>query len=227
MKKFILAFHHLIVLIWLVLILIVFKITTNFKFKNGSSLIFLALIITFPTFIYIFTILNKKKIRNQKKHELPLYFQQIKDDQKKNKFQELLLDKIKECNLDYSIIVENSTIKINVYNIDRILFIIEFMPTFACIKINETNVKYNFYYSYHIDEYTKYDLRNFEYKETKILYMKLIEKIQNLINKKYVYIQSNKLLKLIEQETSEIIYEVNLNKKIYYYLEKEKKEIIL
>lgn len=223
MKKIIMAFHHLIVLIWLIIILVVFKVTTNFKFENGSSLIFIALIIVFPTFIYIYTLINKNKIRKQKKDKMLLYYRNIQDDKNKNQLKVNLLDKIKELGLDYELTDNQDTIRITIYSISKMLFHLTFTKSVAMLHVVETEIVYYFYYSNQIKEYSKYDLRNFEYKETKILYLKILERIKTLVQKTYVYTQSSKQIKLVVQDTNEVVYDLSLNKKLFSSLKKEKK----
>lgn len=227
MKKIILAFHHLIVLIWLILVIVIFKITTNFKFSNGNSLIFLALIITFPTFIYIFTAVSKKKLKNKLKQKRTIYFDKIKDDIKKSYFKDNLLNKIDELGLKYKLIENEKELRINISMKDIDTFNLTFTEDFAVLQLYNTIISFSFYYSNYIGEYSKYDIRNFEYKETKVLYLKILEKITSLINRTYIYFQSNKLVKLTDKDTNEVVYEIKLNKKLFLNLKKIKKIIEL
>ncbi len=225
MRKIILAFHNLIVLIWLIIVVGIFKITTNLQFSNGNSLIFLALIIIFPSFIYIYTAVNKKKIRKLKKTQQATYYNQIKESIKKEQFKEELLDKILELGLEYKLVEAQDTTSVTIYTLDYTMFNLTFTYDYAMLQLCNTEITYYFYYSNHMSEYSKYDLRNFQYKEIKILYLKIIERITSLIQNVYVYTQSNKLLRLTMQDTNEIIYELHLNKKLFSNL-KKKKQII-
>ncbi|MGM9899660.1 MAG: hypothetical protein ACI32E_03645 [Bacilli bacterium] len=223
MKKVIMAFHHLIVLIWLIIVLVVFKVTTNFKFENGSSLIFIALIVVFPTVIYVYTFINKNKIRKQKKEKMYQYYRKIQDDKNKNQLKSNLLDKIKELGLDYELSEDQEMIRVTIYSISKKLFNLTFTKSVAMLHMVETEIIYYFYYSNQIKEYSKYDLRNFEYKETEMLYSKIIDRINSLIQKTYVYTQSSKQIKLVIQDTNEVVYDLTLNKKLFSNIKKEKK----
>ena len=98
MKKIIIAYRHLIILIWLILILLIFKITTNFKFKNGSSLVFIGLIIIVPLIIYTYSFINIKKNKETVKINKDGYYQTIVKDLEKGNFQTNFLDKLSNLN---------------------------------------------------------------------------------------------------------------------------------
>ena len=227
MKKIVLSLKHLIVLIWLFLVLLIFKITTNFKFKNGSSLVFVGLLIIVPLFVYIYSYIWSKKIRKQNKSLSLGYYTQIEKDVKTQKFQNNFLTKVKELGLEYKFNDQKDRLLINIYNNDFEIMNIDFTGISSNVQIVNTNIVYHFYYSNQIDEFTKYDLRNFEYKETTVLYTKILELLEKLINQEYTYTQSKKQKTLVNSTTKEIIYDVKLNKKLYKYYKKEIKQITL
>jgi len=226
MKKFIVCFKHLIVLIWIFLILLIFKITNNFVFKGGSSILFLVLLISLPTFIYIYS-LHLTKLVREKNIQKESFLNLIKEDIETNKFKKHMLDKIIEMGLNYKLNEAINQINVDIYNYEHEILSLSFDINKATLKILSTSIEYLFYYSYKIDEFTKYDLKNFEYKETIILYTMIIERISKLINRKYIYIQSKKRRQLIDLATNEKVFDVVINPKLERYFKKEKKEINL
>lgn len=226
MKKIILAYRHLIVLIWLILVLLVFKLTTNFKFTNGLSLIFIFLLIIVPICFYIYIKIlikqNYEKINLNKSG----YYQVLLKDINSTNFTTNLLDKLSSLNLKYLVNMdEQPTIKVINHNVE--VLIIDFWETKATINIVDTNIKYNFYYSHVIDEFTKYDLRNFEYKEPIVLYTKIVEKVSELINKEYIYTCSNKKMILTTILDKKDIYQFENKKRTNDKVKKEQKVIKL
>lgn len=226
MKKIIVAYRHLIILIWLILVLLIFKITTNFKFKNGSSLVFVSLLLIVPIVIYIYSFINIKKNKEAVKINKDGHYQNITRDIDKGIFKSCFLDKLTQLNLKYLCdLTDIVCVKIINHNVE-ILNVI-FNANQAIIEINDTKIVYRFYYSHMINEFTKYDLRNFEYKETSILYSKIVEKVSELINKEYIYIYSKKQISLVAVPSNEELYNVKVNKKLFDKENKNKKTIRL
>lgn len=218
MKKFILAYRHLIVLIWLIIVLLIFKLTINFKFTNGLSLLFIFLLIIVPIcfYIYIKILINKniEKISLNKNG----YYQVLLKDINTINFTTNFLEKLSLLNLKYLLNMDDQPLIKVINHNDQILDIV-FSETKASINIVNTNIKFNFYYSHIIDDFTKYDLRNFEYKDPIVLYTKIIEKVSELINKEYIYICSNKKMVLTTIIDKKDIYQYENKKR-----EKVKKE---
>lgn len=206
MRKFILLYRHLIVLLWEVLIFVIFKLTINFKFTNGLSILFISLIVIFPLIIYIWSFI---KIRNNRRKHLintKGYFEGIKRDYKKNIISNMLINKINE--LDYDVVEEvyDDRIMLIVKRNYTPVFLIEFNKQRAKVVLLNTLVIYRFYYTYVTGEFTKYDLRNFEYKDTDVLYDNIYEVIAHLVNNKYMYSQKHHLIKLTRLDLNEDVY---------------------
>ena len=234
MKKYILSFRHLIVLIWLLLILLMFKLINNFVFENGSSIIFIILLISVPVVVYIYTALHIK----QTKEKLALiksgYYSLLKKELMADANTSILVNQLRSLNLSFHIASEEDfgenlkgDIKISIYNQDRHIMTLVFTDNKCYLELLNTLIRINFYYSNMINEFTEYDLRNFEYKDPSVLYNKIISKIEKLINKEYIYSQSNKELLLVEKQTKEIYYQRKLHKKIFKKIPKSKTEIKL
>lgn len=234
MKKFILSFRHLIVLTWLILILLIFKLVNNFVFENGSSIIFVILLIAVPIFVYTYTALHVRSTREKLSLIKSGYYNLIKKELNDNIESSHLYRGL--CNLGLTVCISieeyysevlKGGIKISISNQDRDIMNLIFTDNKCYLELLNTLIKINFYYSNMIDEFTEYDLRNFEYKDPNVLYNKIISKIENLINKEYIYSQSKKELLLVEKNTKEIYYQRKLHKIISRKIIKEKKEIKL
>ncbi len=226
MKKFLLAYRHLIVLTWLIIILFIFKVTINFKFENGLSLVFIFLLIIVPLIFYIYILVGIRKNRNQIVLNKNGYFQILLKDINTTNFNINFLDKLSFLNLKYLVNI-NEEVVVKIINHNNEILNIIFDQTKASIVILNTEIKYNFYYSHIIDEFTKYDLRNFEYKEPIVLYTKILEKVSELINKEYTYIYTNKKILLTSNSNKQNIYEYNMKSNIRIKQKKEQKIINL
>lgn len=227
MKKLIITFKHLLVLIWILFILIIFKITTNFVFKNGTSIIFILLLCSFTIFIYVYSLLEKRKVRKKRILLLNGYYEIIKKDFKNENFKIKFLDKLVDLKLEYKVLSISDFIEVHIYKKNELIMIVYFDSSKATLVINNTQIYYNYYYSSKYDEFTKYDLRYFEYQDSHILYVHIIDKITSLINHRYLYILNKKNKMLINKDNNEIIYEIAFNKKLLQKTKKIKKEIIL
>lgn len=206
MKRFLLAYRHLIVLIWLVIILVIFKIINNFVFKNGTSLVFVGLLMVVPLFIYIFTLCNRHQVRNKKKNLKKVYYDNLLEDIKNGHFESSFLKRVHELDLQYTYVV-NENIHVQMEGIAII-----FDREKTTLHIDDTLVEYRFYYASRLTEVTKYDLRNLQYKNSLVLYTKIIEQIITLVNHQYAYTQNNKEIKLIRTDNNEVVYYKRLMK---------------
>ena len=59
-------YKNIIILVWWLAILVIFKVWNNFNFSNGNSILFIILIVVFPLALYIFGVIYKKKLLKQK-----------------------------------------------------------------------------------------------------------------------------------------------------------------
>ena len=135
-----------------------------------------------------------------------MLYRRIKRDYKKNVITNNLINKIND--LSYEVVEE-------VYD-DRIVFIIkrnytpvlllQFNSVKAKLTVLNTLVVYRFYYSYVTGEFTEYDLRNFEFKETKELYQNIYRVIFRLVNNIYMYTQKKHQIKLTRIDINEDVY---------------------
>ena len=144
MKKIIIAYRHLITLIWLILILLIFKITTNFKFKNGSSLVFIGLIIIVPLIIYTYSFINIKKNKETVKINKDGYYQTIVKDLEKGNFQTNFLDKISNLNLKY-LCNHLDVLIVKIINHNQDILKVTFSQNQATLEILDTKIIYHFY----------------------------------------------------------------------------------
>lgn len=203
MKKFlqfIVIFRNIIVLVWLILILILFKIINNFNFKNGQSIIFALLLAVIPSFVYILSHINKKKIKVARTNRKMSFFEKIKDDYKTKKFQKHLLDKLEGLGLSFDLVDESAiTLKNQFLNIC-------FDLNEASISINDTLVNYRFFYL-ESDELNKYDTTYMAKRDTLALYIAIVNKIKQLINVKMIYQNDWKRIILYRMDSEAVLYE--------------------
>lgn len=203
MKKFlqfIVIFRNIIVLVWLILILILFKIINNFNFKNGQSIIFALLLAVIPSFVYILSHINKKKIKVARTNRKMSFFEKIKDDYKTKKFQKHLLDKLEDLGLSFDLVDESAiTLKNQFLNIC-------FDLNEASISINDTLVNYRFFYL-ESDELNKYDTTYMAKRDTLALYIAIVNKIKQLINVKMIYQNDWKRIVLYRMDSEAVLYE--------------------
>lgn len=192
-------FKNIIILIWWIIVLIVFKVTTNFEFSNGNSLIFVGLLVIIPLTLFIIANIFKKKLMKEgKKNKIP-YFQRIKEDIKSKTFYNEFLSKI--STLNFSQIEEDNKI-ILVSNLLEIVF----SQSLVSISIKNTQVIYRYYYSNKFTELSKYDKKYLQYKGTSVLYQLLVEKVLLLSNNELTYFENKKHAKLILTATDEVLF---------------------
>ena len=198
-NTFLAMYKNIIILIWWISILVIFKVTTNFEFVGGSSILFISLLIGFPLALYIYGVICKKRLLKKKLAKKEPFFNVIKKDFNNKKFQKEFLDKL----IGYNFVLNKKEEFINIYN-DTIN--ICFDKNFACIIFNETNVIFRYYYVSRIKDFTKYDVRLIHYYSTTYLYKLLLEKIEALINKSLLYYENKKGCILLDEKTQTIIY---------------------
>lgn len=197
-------YKNIIILIWWAIILIVFKVTTNFEFRNGTSLIFISLLVIFPLVLFIISRVFLKGLqKTNNKNKIP-YFQRIKVDVKDKTFNKELISKLPLSNIT----LLNDEDKILV---DDINLIIEFNKTFASIIIKNTKVIFHYYYTNKFHIITKYDTRHLQYKPTNYLYKIIVEKVNELCSSDLTYMENKKCVILLIDD--KVIYS-NTDKKI-------------
>ena len=154
------------------------------------------------------------------------YYQTIVKDLEKGNFQTNFLDKISNLNLKY-LCNHLDVLIVKIINHNQDILKVTFSQNQATLEILDTKIIYHFYYSHIIDEFTKYDIRNFEYKEPTVLYSKILEKINFLINKEYIYTYTKKQVSLITTLDNVEVYNVKVNKKLFEKENKNHKTITL
>lgn len=198
-KTFLAMYKNLIILIWWLIILIVFKVTTNFVFRNGNSLIFILLMVVIPLTLYIFGVVYKKQLIKQKKLRKGPYIEIIKNDYKNKKFNKDFLDKLNQ----YHFTTELTENNLDVFN-DQ--FLISFTKTHAYLAIKNTKIVYHYYYTSKLKDFSKYDKKLIQYHPTTYLYELLIIQINNLSSKELNYFEDKDQYALIADSTDEVFY---------------------
>ena len=204
-KTFLAIYKNLIVLLWWTVILISFKIINNFEFKNGTSLIFVGLLIVLPVSLYIFGLIHKIKLKRIKAINNGPFIEIIKKDIETKKFEKEFLDDVEHLKFNF---IESENIELRNDTIQ-----IVFTKEFAFIKLIDKKVIYRYYYVNKFKSYSKYDTRYLQYRPTTHLYTLMLSKIKDLTNKEYIYVENRRTVKLIDSETQEIIYSIKKEKK--------------
>lgn len=188
--------------------IIIFKLTINFKFHHGLSLVFIALMIVLPLFLYIFTSIHRKKLIKKKKIRKLTYFSRIKNDYQNKIFEkEFLNPLIKNMGqLDFSYSEE----KIEIKNEE---FSISFYPTKAILEIIGTKVKYQYYYTHKYDELSFYDTKFIQYHDTEYLYDAIIQKLDALSKEELLYQEGINCCKLATTDEKDTFYKKRNSKK--------------
>ena len=85
-KTFLAMYRNIIILLWWIVILVLFKITTNFEFHHGLSLLFIFLVVFVPLSFYLITKIYQQKLIRAKRNRKGNYYQRIKKDFVGNKW---------------------------------------------------------------------------------------------------------------------------------------------
>ncbi len=198
-KTFLAIYKNLIILVWWIVILIIFKVTTNFEFSHGNSLIFVFLMFALPLTLYIFGLVYKKKLLKAKALKKGPYIDKIKNDYKNKILQKEFSNNIK--NLAFAIEQINDEVVL-----DNPHLLIVFQKERASLHLKETKIYYYYYYSLKVKEYCKYDKKLLQYNSTIYLYHLIIEKLNTLIEHPLNYIENKKNFWLVDSITSEVLY---------------------
>lgn len=203
-KTFIAIYKNIIILLWWITVLVAFKIINNFEFKNGTSLIFIGLLIIFPLTLYILSIIRKIRLMKIKAINNGPYIKIIEKDVKTKKFEKEFLEELEDISLEF---IEGEEIELK----NELLQVV-FTNEYAYIKLNDKKVIYRYYYVNKFLSYTKYDNRYLQYYPTTHLYALMIEKIKELSNNEYIYVENRRSIKLINKKTEEVIYNLKKEK---------------
>lgn len=203
-KTFIAIYKNIIILLWWITVLVAFKIINNFEFKNGTSLIFIGLLIIFPLTLYILSIIRKIRLMKIKAINNGPYIKIIEQDVKTKKFEKEFLEELEDISLEF---IEGEEIELK----NELLQVV-FTNEYAYIKLNDKKVIYRYYYVNKFLSYTKYDNRYLQYYPTTHLYALMIEKIKELSNNEYIYVENRRSIKLINKKTEEVIYNLKKEK---------------
>lgn len=222
MKRFLIAYRYLLVLLWLLIILIVFKITTNFVFQNGNSLLFLFLLVSFPLFLYVYTLCNTKATRKKRIQKENGYFKRIEEDFQNGHFETYFLKRLKDLGIKGEEEKLEDKVQVQISKENEVLFYLSLQKEQAILHLEHTQIDYHFYYASCHESATKYDFRNLQYKDTKILYIKIIERVESLLHGEYVYEQNKKQITLRKLQNQEIVYLRKVEKDMKRQMRKEK-----
>ena len=156
-------YKNIIILVWWLAILVIFKVWNNFNFSNGNSILFIILIVVLPLALYIFGVIYKKRLLKQKNLRKKPFFEIIQDDYKTKKLQKEFLEQVEFLKLNLNskenqLLLSNNKIEIS------------FEKNYTKINLLNTKITYYFYYSNYINNFTKFDKRMIQYHSTKYLY---------------------------------------------------------
>lgn len=210
-------YRNIIVLFWWITIIIIFKVTTNFEFKNGMSILFVLLMIVFPLVLYIFTSIHKRKLMKKKLAKKLSYFSRIKKDYNSKIFQNELIKPLNVLLGDVELGYDDNLIEIkNRY------FKIEFVKNKALIYINDTKVIYQYFYTNRFDNLSSFDVKFIQYKDSIYLYKLLREKIESIFKDSLLYKESSKgyILSSIDEKIIYYQKRIHNSKKEKYQINK-------
>ena len=132
------------------------------------------------------------------------YIKIIEQDVKTKKFEKEFLEELEDISLEF---IEGEEIELK----NELLQVV-FTNEYAYIKLNDKKVIYRYYYVNKFLSYTKYDNRYLQYYPTTHLYALMIEKIKELSNNEYIYVENRRSIKLINKKTEEVIYNLKKEK---------------
>ena len=204
-KTFLAIYKNLIILLWWTVLLISFKIINNFEFQNGTSLIFIGLLIVLPFSLYIFGLIHKFKLKKIKAINNGPFIEIIKKDIETKKFDKEFIKDIEDLKFSF---IESNNIELRNDTIQ-----IVFTNEYAYIKLIDKKVIYRYYYVNKFRSYSKYDTRYLQYRPTTYMYTLMLSRLKELTSKEYTYIENRRSIKLIDTKTKEIIYSVKKEKK--------------
>ena len=195
------AFKNVFILLWMIAVLIIFKIVNNFEFENGESLIFISLLVLPPLVIYLLFFIYKKRKINKKNILRGPYFTRILNDIKNNTFKKQFLNKL---NLILkNVIVNETSDSIIVCNND---IEIDFNKDQTLLKLLDTNIEYIYHYSSKVETSAYLVYKNLKYKSTLFLYKNILEKIEELTSGLLEYKENKYGMVLTLVETGKIIF---------------------
>lgn len=195
-RTFFNIYKNLIIVLWCVGVIIAFKIINNFEFQNGSSLIFIGLLVVVPFIIYILGIFRKRRLIKQKVAKEGRFIGSIKKDAESKKLRKELLNEF-----DFVQIENQECIQF-----ENDIFLLEFNNKLAKLTIKDTLIEYKYFYVNKFFEYNKYDHRYVQYYPTTRLYSLIKLQIEELIGHTYIYKENKRGIKLIDQDTNEVVY---------------------
>lgn len=216
LKVFLARYKNIITLIWCVGVFLYFKIAHNFQFKNGSSIIFLLLILVLPLGLNIYYNVVRHRTKKLKKAHQGNFFDQIKYDFLSKEVNRPLLNHLYQMNRNTKVEDKGDEITIATGS-DTYLFI-TFTSKFCKISMENTEIVYYLYYERVVFDTTSYDQKGFKYYATDNIYQAILKIVKNLKRERLFYQelrQHNKLLqiRLLDRTDDQVIYEKNLHRK--------------
>lgn len=218
-KVFLARYKNIITLIWCIGVFVYFKIAYNFQFKNGSSLIFLLLILVLPLGLNLYYGLVRLKTKKLKKAHQASFFDQIKYDFLSKEINRALLNPFHLSNRTTK--VEEKEDEINIVTGSDTYLLITFNSKYCKIEVENTQIVYYLYYERVVFDTSIYDQKGFKYYATENLYQAILRIVHNLKKERLFYQeirQNNKVLvvKLLDREQDKVIYEKTLNHKMLF-----------
>lgn len=204
-KTFLAMYRNIIVLVWWIVILVLFKITTNFEFHHGLSLLFVFLVVFVPLVFYLVTKVHQQQLIQAKKNRKGTYYQRIKKDFEKELFQKNMIIPLEEYIGHIEISIENDEIKLL-----HPQLICTFQQKKATIQIVDTRVCYAYYYSFQIDYMHTYNTLHMQYHDTHYLYHMMLTQIQLLSQEVLLYQENKNSCVLTNLEQTKVLYKDNL-----------------
>ncbi len=215
-KVFLARYKNLITLIWCVGVFLYYKIVHDFQFKNGSSLVFLTLILVLPLSLHLHYVIVRKRTKKLKKGHQASFFGQIQFDYHSKEMNYTLLNPLHLLNKTTKL--EEIEDELKIITGDDTYATITFNNRLCKIEIENTEIVYNLYYDRVVFDTSDYDQKGFKYYTTENLYKAILSIIKNLKRERLFYQETRQgdkilVLKLFDRETEEILYEKKLRRR--------------
>lgn len=208
MKIFLTMYRNFIALIWWLVVIVIFKVITNFQFHHGLSIVFVSLLIIPPAVLYLFTSIHKRKLIKKKKARKKTYFSRIKQESQNKNMERWLIHPLTTTYGHLDITYQEEKIEMK-----HPCFSVLFLPNKAILVIHNTRVIYQFYYTHQYDGFSIYDKRYFQYRDTRDLYVAILTKIETLFATPLLYLEGSKCCMLTSMDKTIIYYKKNAHRK--------------
>jgi hypothetical protein len=178
-------YRNLIILAWCIIIFVFYKVIFDFQFENGSSLLFLFILLCVPVSLQMHYVMQRKAMQQLKKAHQKTFFGQIQYDFLTGMINTKLLFTLEHLAKETKVTQVEDIITIRCGNISQVN--ITFTPLLCRLEIENTKIVYNLYYERVVFDTSEYDQKGFRYFRPEKLYQSIIAIIRLLKNERLFY----------------------------------------